>query len=64
MSSATALLLALASNPEVQRKAHAELDAVVGSDRLPSIDDRDALPYVQAIVKEIARWFTVVPMGE
>ena len=26
--------------------------------------DQPALPYVQAIVKETFRWFTVVPMGK
>ncbi|KAJ3526568.1 hypothetical protein NMY22_g10111 [Coprinellus aureogranulatus] len=63
VSSATALFLALANHPEVQRKAHSEIEAVVGTDRLPGIADRPALPYVHAIVKEIGRWFTVLPMG-
>lgn len=64
VASATALVLALTSHPEAQRRAHTELDTVVGIDRLPSIDDRAELPYVHAIVKEVGRWFTVVPMGE
>ncbi len=33
--------------PEIQAKAHAELDAVVGRDRLPTIDDEPRLPYVR-----------------
>lgn len=49
--------------PEAQRKAHAELDAIIGVDRLPTIEDLPALPYVHAIVKEVNRWFTVLPMG-
>jgi cytochrome P450 len=59
-----ALLYALASYPEAQSKAQAEIDLVVGMDRLPSVTDRQDLPYVQAIVKEVGRWFTVVPLGE
>nr|BED42941.1 cytochrome P450 monooxygenase [Trametes versicolor] len=48
--------------PEVQRKAQAEVDAVIGGDRLPRIADRDALPYVGAVLKEVLRWRPVVPM--
>ncbi|KAJ2932180.1 hypothetical protein H1R20_g4896, partial [Candolleomyces eurysporus] len=63
VSSATALLYVLASYPEVQTKAQAEIDAVVGSDRLPLVTDREGLPYVHAIVKEVGRWYTVAPLG-
>ena len=63
MSSAIALILALANHPEVQMKAASELDVVVGFDRLPTMTDQSGLPYIQAIVKETFRWFTVVPMG-
>lgn len=49
--------------PEVQKKAQAEIDAVVGTGRLPIINDRDALPYVSSVVKEVLRWRPVVPMG-
>jgi hypothetical protein len=41
--------------PEVQKKAQAELDAVVGRDRLPTIDDEKDLPYCHAIIKEVER---------
>ncbi|RXW19069.1 hypothetical protein EST38_g6797 [Candolleomyces aberdarensis] len=63
VSSATALLYVLASYPEVQTKAQAEIDAVIGTDRLPLVTDRRELPYVHAIVKEVSRWYTVVPLG-
>ncbi|KAI0739562.1 cytochrome P450 [Daedaleopsis nitida] len=49
-----ALLLAMKLYPEVQRKAQvADLDAVVGSGRLPEFEDRNSLPYVRAIVKKL-----------
>lgn len=50
-------------HPEVMRKAQAELDAVVGRDRVPTFGDKDNLPYVQAIVKEVMRWRPVGPLG-
>ncbi|KAI0718536.1 CyP450 monooxygenase [Cerioporus squamosus] len=49
-------LCAMALFPEVQRKAQAELDAVVGRNRLPRFNDRNSLPYVNALVYECLRW--------
>jgi cytochrome P450 len=50
--------------PEVQARAQAELDAVVGTDRLPDFNDQPNLPYVNAILKEVLRWQPVTPFGE
>lgn len=50
--------------PDVQRKAQAEIDANVGIDRLPRSDDRERLPYMNALVLEVSRWHTVAPLGE
>ncbi|KAG7095113.1 hypothetical protein E1B28_005898 [Marasmius oreades] len=50
-------------HPEVQSKARAELDSVVGHARLPDFVDRDSLPYIDAIVKEALRWNPVAPLG-
>ncbi|KAL7278727.1 hypothetical protein ACG7TL_007730 [Trametes sanguinea] len=50
-------------HPEVQKRAQAELDAVVGPDRLPEYTDRDSLPYISAIVKETLRWHNITPLG-
>lgn len=47
----------------MQQKAQAEIDSVIGTNRLPSTTDRDNLPYVNAIVKEALRWHTVTPLG-
>ena len=54
---------AMALYPEVQRKAQAELDAVIGPNELPEFTDRPKLPYVEAVVKEMLRWQPVAPMG-
>lgn len=53
----------MAHFPTVQQKAQIEIDRVVGSDRLPQFEDRDELPYVNALVKEILRWHPVVPVN-
>ena len=50
-------------NPDVQKKAQAELDLVVGPDRLPDHGDKPMLPYVNAIVKEALRWQNVLPIS-
>jgi len=55
--------LAMAMYPEVQKKAQAEIDAVIGSDRLPSFSDRITLPYIDAMTKESMRWQLVVPLA-
>jgi hypothetical protein len=49
--------------PQVQRKAQAEFDAVVGRDRLPTFADAPRLPYVRAIVNEVLHWRPTVPLG-
>ncbi|KAF7294033.1 CyP450 monooxygenase [Mycena kentingensis (nom. inval.)] len=48
--------LAMALHPDVQKKAQAQIDTVVGHDRLPNPSDRDQLPYVEAIYREVLRW--------
>ncbi|KAH6893746.1 cytochrome P450 [Coprinopsis sp. MPI-PUGE-AT-0042] len=62
-SSALAVFLALAMYPDIQRKAQAQIDEVVGADRLPTFDDLERLPYIQAFVKEIGRWHSVTPLA-
>ncbi|KAI0329603.1 CyP450 monooxygenase [Cubamyces sp. BRFM 1775] len=62
-SDVVAFFLAMVNFPEVQKKAHAELDAVIGPTRLPTFDDRASLPYINAIVKECMRWHVVVTLG-
>ena len=52
-------ITAMATYPEVQKKAQQELDSVVGTHRLPSFGDRERLPYIEAILKELLRWHPV-----
>ncbi|OBZ65325.1 O-methylsterigmatocystin oxidoreductase [Grifola frondosa] len=55
--------LAMTLYPEVQKKAQAALDAVLGPHRRPNFSDRDSLPYIEALVKECFRWQLVGPLG-
>ncbi|THH14926.1 hypothetical protein EW146_g5474 [Bondarzewia mesenterica] len=62
MSALGTFFLAMVLHPEVQRKAQAEIDAVIGNDRLPNFEDENSLPYVNAVVKEVLRWRPVVTL--
>ncbi|KAI0767399.1 cytochrome P450, partial [Fomes fomentarius] len=57
------VFLAMSLYPDVLKKAHAELDAVVGPSRLPDFDDERSLVYVSAIIKEAQRRIPAVPTG-
>ncbi|KAH9038272.1 cytochrome P450 [Lactarius hengduanensis] len=63
VSALQTFILAMTLYPEVQRKAQAEIDQVVGNSRLPDFSDEGALPYVQAVLKEVLRWHPVTPLG-
>ncbi|KIK53247.1 hypothetical protein GYMLUDRAFT_179168 [Collybiopsis luxurians FD-317 M1] len=57
------LILALVLNPEAQTRAQAEIDEVIGRDRLPSLRDRENLLYLNALVTEAIRWHSVAPFN-
>lgn len=48
-------------HPDVFAKAQAEIDRVVGFDRLPDFQDRSSLPYVESVVKEVYRYGFLSP---
>ncbi|KAK7682347.1 hypothetical protein QCA50_014552 [Cerrena zonata] len=56
-------LLAMTLNSSIQAKAQEEIDKVIGNSRLPTIADRDNLPYINALVKEVFRWNSITPLG-
>jgi cytochrome P450 len=63
VSALHAFFLFMTQNPEVQARAQAEIDQVTGGERLPTYDDRERLPYVAALVKEVLRCAAIVPQG-
>lgn len=56
--------LVMALNPEAQEKAQAQIDLVLGGERLPTLDDRPSLPYVDAIIRELYRYNPITPLSE
>ncbi|KAF9237423.1 cytochrome P450 [Melanogaster broomeanus] len=63
VSAIHAFFLAMTIYPEIFQTAQAEIDTQIGSGRLPTFEDRDSLPYVNAICKELLRWNVVAPLG-
>ncbi|KAK0185483.1 cytochrome P450 [Armillaria mellea] len=58
-----AFLLTMVLFPGAQEKAHAELNDVLQGRRLPTHQDRDKLPYVNALCKEVMRFHPSVPLS-
>ncbi|GLB45029.1 putative cytochrome p450 [Lyophyllum shimeji] len=55
--------LAMLLYPQYQAKAHEEIDAVVGQERLPELHDRNSLPYLECLIYETLRWYQPAPTG-
>lgn len=63
VSSSMSFVIAMLQYPEIQARAQKEIDSVTRGERLPEISDRDSMPYMQRIVKEVLRWQPVLPLG-
>ncbi|XP_048738010.2 cytochrome P450 2H1-like [Ostrea edulis] len=50
-------------NPEVQTKMRKEINDVVGSSRYPSMDDKQNLPYSDAVLHEALRRGCIAPLA-
>lgn len=53
----------LIRNPDVLRKVQAEIDSLVGTNRLVQKSDLPSLPYLQAVVKEVFRLHPPIPLS-
>ncbi|KAF9233330.1 cytochrome P450 [Melanogaster broomeanus] len=62
-SSLKVFFLAMVLYPEAQRRAQAEIDAVVSNDRLPTFEDRPSMPFLEATLRETLRWHPVAELG-
>ncbi|OCH91450.1 cytochrome P450 [Obba rivulosa] len=63
VSTMLTFFLAMVLYPDVQRKAQLELEAVVGSTRLPDFSDKEDLPYINALCMECLRWQPASPLA-
>ncbi|KAK0432338.1 cytochrome P450 [Armillaria borealis] len=61
-SALDAFFLAMVQYPSVQKQAQVELDTLLNNgERLPSLSDRDKLPYINALCLEVLRYHSVLP---
>ncbi|PPQ79328.1 hypothetical protein CVT25_002558 [Psilocybe cyanescens] len=63
LSAISSCILGFLENPEVLKKAQAEIDRTVKPGFLPDFEDYDSLPYITAITMETLRWRVVGPIG-
>ncbi|XP_042070411.1 cytochrome P450 2J4 isoform X3 [Haplochromis burtoni] len=56
-------LLYMIYYPDIQERVQAEIDAVVGSSRQPSVSDRENMPYTDAVIHEIQRMANIIPLN-
>ena len=63
VSSIQAFFVAMMLHPHVLERAQAEIDSVTHGKRLPCFADRENLPYINALCREVLRWAPVAPMG-
>ncbi|KAF9531625.1 cytochrome P450, partial [Crepidotus variabilis] len=56
-------IMVMALHPEKQKLVHAEMDRVLGTGRMPHIQDRNDLPYLDAVIKETARWHPILSLS-
>ncbi|EUC58425.1 cytochrome P450 family protein [Rhizoctonia solani AG-3 Rhs1AP] len=64
--SSTALLnfvAAMTLYPNIQEKAQLELDTVLGPGTIPTISDRERLPYINNLILELFRWRPILPIA-
>uniref|UniRef100_A0A3Q3LBJ7 Cytochrome P450 2J6-like n=1 Tax=Labrus bergylta TaxID=56723 RepID=A0A3Q3LBJ7_9LABR len=56
-------LLYMIYYPQIQGRVQAEIDAVIGSSRAPSLNDKEDMPYTNAVVHEIQRMADIIPLN-
>lgn len=55
--------LLIAKHPDVQKKLREDIVRAIGTDRLPTMNDKRSLNYGQAVIDELYRYSTVLPLS-
>jgi cytochrome P450 len=58
----TTFLFSMALNPDVFKNVQAEKDQVTGGERLLGFDDKESLPYLSCVVKEVLLYVLITPI--
>ncbi|KAG8752266.1 hypothetical protein FRC12_012051 [Ceratobasidium sp. 428] len=56
-------LFNMSIRPDIAAKVQAEIDSQVGRDRLPTLNDRESMPYTEAVLQEVIRCNPVFAFG-
>lgn len=57
------ILMLLVLNKDIQKKCHEEIDAVLGNDRVPSLKDKSSLTFIEAVILETQRLYSIIPVS-
>lgn len=56
-------ILFLLHNPDVKNRMVTEIQEVVGTSRFPTLNDKENMPYSEAVITEVIRKANVAPLG-
>ncbi|XP_056880939.1 vitamin D 25-hydroxylase isoform X2 [Takifugu flavidus] len=56
-------MLYMALYPNIQERVHREIDSVLANGRMPTLEDKQKMPYVEAVLHEVLRFCNIVPLG-
>ncbi|XP_063699788.1 probable cytochrome P450 305a1 [Culicoides brevitarsis] len=56
-------LMMMVVRPDIQKKVFAEILNTIGQEKLPNIGDKTVLPYTEAFLFEVQRFFHIVPVS-